>query len=265
MDLLKSWAAWAPTSTPYVLDADRTILLSDQSLRSTVVTNSWKDAIERHDFCAEDDPRLHLGVLPEPFTGNLGTASIFILLLNPGLGPTDYYGEYEVPAFREARLRNLRQEFTRDRLAFCMLDPQFAWHGGFQWWHGKLRAVIGELSKRHGVTFAAARHGLAKELASIELFPYHSATFNRRGKWLRDLRSVQLAREFVRDVVLPRVARREAIVIATRKVTEWGLPEAPGVIRYEAKHARGAHITPNSAGGAAILKHFERRPLGSVA
>lgn len=250
-----------PKKAPFVLDADRELLLSSKSSHARSVIGSWSAAIESADFCAPGDTRLHLGLLPEPFTGDLRKASIYVLLLNPGLGATDYYGEYEVKALREARLRNLRQDFPSDRLAFSNLDPQFAWHGGFQWWHGKLRTVIAALAERRGATFAEARHAIGSRIASIELFPYRSASFNDQGKWLRNFPSVQLAREFVRDVVLPRVHRGKAIVIATRQVALWNLPEAADVIRYEPQHARGAHLTPTSVGGAAILDYFERHEV----
>jgi hypothetical protein len=91
------------------------------------------------------------------------------------------------------------------------------------------------------------------ELASIELLPYHSRAFHDSGGWLGKLRSVALAKRFVTDFVLSRVKRGEAIAIVVRKTQSWGLPEISGVIRYEGKLAQGAHLTPDSPGGRAIL------------
>ena len=62
-----------------------------------------------------------------------------------------------------------------------------------------------------------------------------------------------LARDFVSDVVLPRVRSRNAIVIVTRKVREWNLPSEHGVVKYSSGEARAAHLTPASKGGKAIL------------
>ncbi len=59
--------------------------------------------------------------------------------MNPGPGPHDYYGEYEVPKYRAALLANLKQG---PPTPFLFLDPQFAWHGGFDWWQEKLAKVI---------------------------------------------------------------------------------------------------------------------------
>lgn len=255
MDLVEAWENWQPESAPFVLDDDLPMLGSHENSRVNVTHRSWRDAIRASDFCAPGDSRLHLGLLPQPFFGDIRHASIYILLLNPGLGPTDYYGEYEVPEYRATLLANLKQQF-RDALPFPFLDPRFAWHGGFNWWHGKLAKVIQHLAVGWGVSFGEARKRLAGTLASIELLPYHSSTFKDSAGWLRRLHSVNLARRFVESFVLPRVRRGEAIVIVTRKVATWNLPSLAGVISYTASQARAAHLTPDSPGGAAILKHL---------
>jgi hypothetical protein len=61
-----------------------------------VTLGGWLEAYRSLDYCASHDRRLHLGLLPQPFFGDLRRASIYVLLLNPGLGPDDYYDEYEV-------------------------------------------------------------------------------------------------------------------------------------------------------------------------
>ncbi len=38
--------------------------------------------------------RLHLSLIPQPFCGNVYSARVVILALNPGLNPLDYFGEY---------------------------------------------------------------------------------------------------------------------------------------------------------------------------
>jgi hypothetical protein len=256
MHLLEVWESWQPSSPPYALDGDLEVLNSHRSAQAVVTQTSWQAAYQAPDFCAPGDRRLHLGLLPQPFFGDVRNASIYVLLLNPGLGPHDYYGEYEVPEYREALLANLRQPLGADIKPFLFLDPQFAWHGGFGWWHGKLTKVIERLASAWKVSFAEARARLASTLAGIELLPYHSSAFKDAGCWLRELESVALARAYVTDFVLPRVQRGEAIIIVTRKVAEWSLPERDGVIAYSSAQARAAHLTPESPGGRAILNHL---------
>jgi len=57
------------------------------------------------------DPRLHLKLVPQPYAGDLGNARIVVLLLNPGLGYTDYWGEMNKTGFRERLEKNLLQSF----------------------------------------------------------------------------------------------------------------------------------------------------------
>lgn len=256
MNLLDAWANWSACSAPFIYDDDQKVMNTKRSLNATVIHKSWKDAIKAPDFCAPGDNRLHLGLLPQPFFGDVRRASVYILMLNPGLGPTDYYGEYEVPAYRTALLDNLKQKFHNDKNPFLFLDPQFAWHGGFDWWHGKLAKVIECLASYWNISFAEARVRLGSKLASIELIPYHSLSFRDSDKWLRNLCTVKLAKSYVSEFVFPRVRQRKAIVIVTRKVKEWNLPHLDGVFTYTSGQARGAHLTPDSPGGRAILRHF---------
>jgi hypothetical protein len=217
------------------------------------VHRSWAAATCADDFCAPGDKRLHLGLIPQPFIGNVLRASIYILLLNPGLTPDDYYGEYQVPAYRRALLANLKQRWRRETMPFIFLDPRYSWHAGFAWWHGKFARVIEKLAASRGVSFASARRILGNRLASIELIPYHSARFSNRGHLIERLRSVELARDFVRRVVVPRVEQGKAIAIVARQASVWNLPSLSGVIDYTGSEARGAHLTPASRGGKAIL------------
>jgi hypothetical protein len=193
-----------------------------------------------------------------PFLGDVRRASVYVLLLNPGLGPHDYYAEYEVPTFKAAVLANLRQDFSDNTERFLFLDPRFAWHGGFAWWHGKLVGVIEQLANRWKVAFAEARTRLATHLACIELFPYHSANFRDRDRWLSNLPSVALARSFVHEVVMSRVRSGEAMAILTRQARLWNLPRHRGVIEYSGQQARAAHLSPDSPGGQAIIRWLSR-------
>lgn len=258
MDLLHAWASWEETGPPYVLEADRPVLADDRSARHCVTFSSWAAAYTASEFGRPGDTRLHLGLLPQPFFGDLRRASIYVLLLNPGLGPTDYYGEYEVSPFRAALLATLRQRFDPGQLPFLFLDPKYSWHGGYDWWHGKLAAVIEALASGWSVTFGAARARLNGAMAAIELLPYHSSSFGG-GRWLQRLPSVALAQAFVREVVIPRVERRDAIAIVTRQVDAWNLPDCTGVVRYSAQEARAAHLSPDSPGGQAIVAHARER------
>lgn len=252
--MLESWRSWKPDGRRLSLVADGQLL--DQLRPRPTIHRNWAAATCAPDFCAPDDTRLHLGLIPQPLVGDVLGASIYILLLNPGLSPDDHYGEYEVPAYRRALLANLKQQWHREAVPFIFLDPQYSWHAGFAWWHGKFARVIERLAASRCISFASARRTLASRLASIELIPYHSARFSNRGHLIERLRSAELARDFVRQVVVPRVKQGKAIAIVARQARAWDLPSVSGVVKYTGAEARGAHLTPASRGGKAILRQL---------
>jgi hypothetical protein len=256
VDLLKAWKQWEMRSPPYVLEADRPHLETAKSRNAITQWSNWPRYLADENFGERGDTNLHLGLIPQPFIGNIKTAKIYILLLNPGLGPHDYFGEFKVRTFKNSLLNNLKQDFSQSDYPFMFLDPQYSWHGGFQRWNGKLAGVIEALAKHQGGSLAGARNQLSRDLASIELLPYHSGSFRDHGGWLNGLPSVQLARDFVRTWVLPKVKTGRAIVVVTRKVSLWGISSQKGVVVYKPQEARSAHLTPNSPGGRAILKAY---------
>lgn len=253
--LLEAWAKFRDGDAPYCLPEDRPVLESERMASRIVVHRSWQAASRDPQLGDPSDKRLHLGLLPVPFVGDLRTASIYVLLLNPGHVPADYVAEYESEAFRSAAIASIRQKHRRPP-AFHMLDPSFAWHPGFTWWNGKLLDVIRAIASRRNVSIAESRAFLAEHLACVELMPYHSPSFSNTGRLLDRLPSVRLAREFVHEQVMARVERDEAIVIVTRQAKAWGVPRHPRVIVYGQGEARGAHLTTRTRGGRAILNRL---------
>jgi len=250
-NLLDAWKELRTDQQPFVLPGDE-LVLSDPNLSSRF--EGWGAFTADPDFGKPGDNRLHLDLLPIPFVGNLKSASIFLLMLNPGLSAQDYYGEYEVPAYKTALLNNLKQTEEAD---FVFLDPRFAWHGGFNYWHTKLRHVIDDLSSKLSITYGQARSILQSRLAAIELVPYHSASFAVPSQKFEQLRSVKLAHAFVQNL-LPRAREGECLIIATRAVKHWNLPEQNNVVNYSPNEARSAHLSPHSRGGSAIIEFIQR-------
>lgn len=216
----------------------------------------WTEYASQPDFGVPDGGRLHLGLIPLPFVGNPMSARAFILLLNPGLDPIDYHAELGVPAYRAALLANLRQaDSSRGMLS---LDPEFAWHGGYRYWHGRLARVISAVGAELKLSYGEARQVVQRELCVMEVFPYHSVTWRLPARIAARLRPAALARRFVHEVVLPRAQARDALVVVTRQAPAWGLTAGPGVVVYEGMARRAAHLGPDSAGGRALIKHLCR-------
>lgn len=252
-ELLIAWRGVQVDQAPFILSGDEGVL-SNEGL--PCLTDNWCDFISDSDFGLPSDSRLHLGLLPIPFVGNLRTASVFLLMLNPGLGPHDYFGEYQVPEYRSALIDNLRQT---NGTSFLFLDPRFSWHGGFDYWHTKLCDLINEFSRRSGTTYGRARRFFQAQIAAIELAPYHSYHFVLSDRVLKTLRSVHLARSFVHDKLVPRAQAGNCLLVVTRAVKRWRLPAHLNIVAYSAPEARSAHLTSRSRGGAAMLRFLLRK------
>lgn len=246
--LISAWNRFKPEQPPYVLPGDE-VVLNEEHLYCRHA--GWDGFVADPDFGVPGNSQLHLDLLPVPFVGNLKTASVFLLMLNPGFGPHDYFGEYAVPEYRGALLDNLRQ--TRSN-SFLFLDPRFSWHGGYDYWHTKLRNVIITFARSVGISYGQARQFFQSNIAALELTPYHSVNFTVPGRVFNALHSVQLARAFVHEELLPRARAGECLVVVTRAVKGWQLPTHKNVIAYTATEARSAHLSPKSRGGSAILK-----------
>jgi hypothetical protein len=198
--LIDAWRRFQPIP-PFVLAGDE-VVLEHRNLVARF--DSWEAYIAESDFGRPATPELHVGLLPMPFVGDLATAKVFLLMLNPGLAPSDYFGEYTVPSYQKDLLRNLRQERVP---SFLFLEPQYSWHGGYLYWQGKLRQLIDELAACRSIPFGAARHFLQKRLATIELIPYHSRYMKFPDRVLSSLASVALVKSFVQDQLVPSRAR----------------------------------------------------------
>ena len=256
MTLLKEWRKWDPDNFPYVLNMDSEDLGSLRWKTSVAKYRSWRKATRDPAFGKSNDKRLHLGLIPVPFMGDMLNASIYVLMLNPGFEPGNYF-EHKVPSLQRALIANLRQKSIPGVLPFVFLNPQFAWHGGFGYWDGKLKGVMEGLAESKGMSLADARSLLGRELAVVQLVPYHSVGFNQKA--ILQLPSVGLAKEFVRRKVVERVRARKAIVIVTRQVRIWNqclpddLREKHGIVRYTSG-ARAASLSLKTSGGRAILR-----------
>ena len=271
MDLVTTWKnasdQWASSTAPFVLTADAELLKSYPN----VIYRTQEEARQARDFYApsrDKDKRIHLGLLPGPFMGDVSNASIYVLMTNPAVTQNDYR-ELDDPYFRGVLLANLKQERVQGVLPFLFLDRQFDWHDGFCHWNTKvgISKTIQEMAKRKGITEDEARTEVGNQLAVIQLFPYHSANGPNSTERLKSLPSVIRVGRFVQETVTRRVRERQAIAIVMRRVKAWDqylprdLSDEQGVFRSaNAGEARSASLRPSSRGGRAILRHLGAAP-----
>jgi hypothetical protein len=203
--LTSAWKELPLQEAPHVLPEDLAAL---KKAAADYVTFDLRQYLERGE--RRNDQRLHLGLLPQPWFGDLAKADIFILMLNPGLHPLDYFAEDQDPVFRAALINNLHQTPGR-AFPFPFLDPQFWWHPGSDYFRRRLGWIAERLASRNGHPHGDALAEVARRVCVLQLVPYHSPYFGL-DNLVRQLRSTSLVRQYVQDL-----ARRPEIqIIVTR-------------------------------------------------
>jgi hypothetical protein len=222
------------------------------------------ETLRFNDFAKTD---FDFGLLPQPYLRNLARADIFLLMLNPGLSLTDRYAEHHlVPdIFRNRMIGTLKQEFTENDFPFLFLDPSLCWHSGFAWWESKLHDLARAYSKACDCGYRDGLRRLSDRVAVIELVPYHSFRFRDAGLFTKKrgyLSSSENAMRFVRNALVPGANEGEVLIVVARGANRWALePVAKNIVVLCGGEARGAHLSPKTPAGRAILGHLlSRRP-----
>jgi hypothetical protein len=234
--LIELWRKCPLDNPPFILPGDENYL----DKNDFYVFRSLEEYTSSDAFGLKNDPRLHLGLIPVPYIGNLEKASIFILMLNPGFSHGDYFAEYNIAEYREAIIGNLRQSSFS-----AFLNPHFAWQAGFEYWQKRLHEIVDLIAKNFHYSYQDALSLAEKNIACLELFPYHSKNFKAPEK-MACMPSVQAIKDFVHEIVIPKVYADEAIAIVTRGVNRWNLLKHENIIFYKGGEPRAAYLTKES-------------------
>ncbi|OGF01623.1 MAG: hypothetical protein A2024_05550 [Candidatus Edwardsbacteria bacterium GWF2_54_11] len=233
--LLKEWGAYKPIKPPYILKGDKALL----SFSKHSLYTNYNTFIKNHH--PADTKTIHLGLLPVPYAGNLAKAKIFILLLNPGFKPINYFTEYNHKPYRQALLNNLKQKNLDAKYPFLFLNPSFLWTGGGSYWSQKFGKIIEEIMGQKGWEYQKALSHISQKVAIIQSFPYHSGKYSLTKKETKKLASPKLAREYVRNVLKKKAESGKILVLVTRHAKAWGI-EGRNIINFKGPDARAAHL-----------------------
>ena len=155
-------------------------------------------------------------------------------MLNPGLGPSDYYAEQTSGEWRDLLVHNLYQD--EPSIGFPFLDQRFAW--ACSYWLGKLKGLIWELREQMG-SFQAAIGVLRCNQAVLDLVPYHSLSFGVPCQMVDGLASSRLMRAAAAELT-ERARSDEILVIVTRGAKFWDIEDGPRTIVYTRREAQAA-------------------------
>lgn len=175
------------------------------------------------DIKLADFYNLRVELLPQPYFGNVISAKVICLLLNPGCSRTEDNVELDCRRLQQALRDNLVPSTSR----LVHLDDEFDWTSGGRWLRQK---VLNPLSS-HGVT----RDDLDRNFAVVEYFPYHSKTFDI--KLDEPLESQQYGFELVRQAI------NNGVIILLMRGGELWHKAVPELIPYQNS---GNCITPHS-------------------
>jgi len=81
--------------------------------------------------------------------------------------------------------------------------------------------VIQALAGSTGVSYGRAHAFVRSSVAALELVPYHSESFAVPDRVVSELRSVQLIKSYLNEILVPRAVRGEVLIVVTRKERWW--------------------------------------------
>lgn len=228
------------------------MLLEKRCKNHVCVIRNFTDYVSHKRFWITPDKALHLGLLPRPYSGSLATARIFLLLLNPGLQPLDYYAEGK-RSVRAAVIADIHQK-KKGRYPFPSLDPNFSWLGGARYWRPRLNDHVRRLMKAKGLNYYKALADLSQSICVLQLVPYHSKAFGLPKGIMKELESTKAIKKFVHEVAIPEAKRGDTLVIVARKAKQWKVRQSKNVVVYHGSESRAGYISLASRGGKAMAK-----------
>ena len=248
-DLIDHWRGIDLNTKPYIHPLDKKCLQN-----KTYFFKSYCDLLSN-----SDKYKFHVDLIPVPYKGNIKDATVYILMLNPGFMPSDYFAEKNSPEYLVDVKKNLRQDFEGNDFPFFSLNPKHLWTYSATYWQNKFKDYIGDNALKDIKT-------LSKKVAILELFPYHSQSFKNTDRLLES-KSSSLMREFVKNYVIPKAKQNKACIICTRSVNEWGIiqnengakeEDLPNLICYSGGQTRSASLSENVGGGKvfALIRTF---------
>lgn len=174
------------------------------------------------------DTSLHLDLLPQPFIGDIKKAKIIICSLNPGFDKENYKDEEYIK-------EHIKKQFSQDEdehpsMFWLENDENIKTTGGAKWWRKKLN----QNSKKASLVYNIAQEynkenpdekkeavfeWLSKNMAAIELFPYHSKSF--KESLLKECESTKIIKKYVHQVLIPEAKEGKRLICFTRSFRLW--------------------------------------------
>lgn len=216
---------------------------------------------------ARDREIMKLNLLPIPVNGNLRSADVVILLLNPGFGDADaeWSNSYEIKLASE--WATLHQRDWPTEYPLFDLNPALVDSGGAKYWAGPLGRMKGKLGhlahalaaqKDHDHDHTHIRKELSNRIAVVQRVAYRSKSFRNLPLLKSSEESFRLAKALITE--------GEKLVVIPYGIQHWGYANPKQTERLVVYNhgLRSAHIAPTSAGYHAVVERLRRGPRSQV-
>lgn len=190
--------------------------LAADNNRLSFILPKEQSVIAKFNAKVAEEYQIHSSIFPAPFMGNVHTAPVLILVLNPGYDEkeekTGYYRNYE--SWWLKQIQHISP--IKDLPLFC-LDAKYIKQSPY--WKQKLQPLINKIGVEK----------VAKNIAKVQFFPYHSKKFKSIYKKLlkeEDFTSYLPSQEYNFQLVRNAI-EREALIIIPRSKKFWyeAIPE----------------------------------------
>lgn len=206
-----------------------------------------------------------LKLVPQPYIGGLRNAKIFICNINPGYCEDDEKIEKEgnEPYLKDEFIKQIKQEGLPSEYPFIWLNPEYERVSGFGWWREyTMFKQFADFVCKHNKNIDREElfKWLAKNVAALELVPYHSKTIS-----INKLpESAEFMKNFVNDKLIDYVKENDLVLVINRGYDKWlkneKIPEGKYIFVYKRKGRAKPCLNPNAKvmrGGEAIYRYMK--------
>ncbi len=167
---------------------------------------------------------IHPDFRPVPYLGDLKTAKVVLLMLNPSATLADYL------AHKDVRFENrLHSTICQKKASPCLaLDMEnFGWTGWFQWYENQLRGSLIDAARQTQKPYSDVLRSLSEKTAILELVPYYANNGSQfPARFVQDLPSAKKARAAAKYLI-DNADKDDRLVILWWAQRKWELDEEP--------------------------------------
>jgi len=220
--------------------------------RKSFLIKEEESIIAKFNTRVSDQYKIHTSIFPAPFMGDVHNASVIILMLNPGFDPKEEQAGY-YSIYKDWWLKQIQHLLPCPELPLFCLDDEYVEKSSY--WSNKLKPLTDIIGKEI----------VARKVAKIQYFPYHSREFKPLYKRLLKEEGFEsyLASQLYNFNFVKKAMKRNALIIIPRSKKYWfeAIPKLREYSNlYFTKNYRNPILSKNNLGESnftAILSFLE--------